>query len=120
VSDQVPSRVLIVDDNHNAADTLATLVRLLGHNVIAAYDGPSAVELALIFKPDVILLDLVMPDVDGFAVARILRKLQLPARIIALTAFTQPTFIQTAESAGFDIVVAKPATADQLVSLLMH
>jgi CheY-like chemotaxis protein len=115
-----PSRVLVVDDNKNAADTLATLVRLLGHNAIAAYDGISALEIAQIFKPDVILLDLVMPDVDGFAVARLVRKLRLPAKIIALTAFTQPAFLETADVSGFDSVVAKPATADQLISLLMH
>ncbi len=120
MSDLIPRRVLIVDDNQNAADSLVTLVRLLGHNAAAAYDGVSAVEIAQIFRPDVIFLDLVMPGVDGFAVAKLLRKIDTRARIIALTAFTQPAFIETAEESGFDAILAKPATADQLISVLVH
>ncbi len=113
----LPSRVLIVDDNKNAADTLVTLVQLLGHTAVAAYDGVSAVDVAQTFRPDVILLDLVMPGVDGFVVARFLRSLGLQAKIIALTAFTQAAFMDTVEEAGFDSVVAKPATAEQLIGL---
>lgn len=115
-----PSRVLIVDDNRSAADTLATLARLLGHDVRVAYSGTAAIDAAQLFRPDLILLDLVMPGLDGFAVARILRRKRVAARIVALTAFTQPAFIETAEELGFDGVVAKPATADQLAGLLLH
>ena len=120
MADGTPTRVLIVDDNRVAAETLATLIRLLGHEVTTAYDGVTGVQTALSFRPELILLDLVMPEVDGFAVARALRSLMLPARIVALTAFTQPAFMEAADDVGFDSIVAKPATAEQLTKLLMH
>lgn len=115
-----PSRVLIIDDNRTAADTLATLIRLLGHEVMTAYDGITGVQAALAFRPELILLDLVMPNIDGFAVARALRSLSLNARIVALTAFTQPAFLEVADEVGFDSILSKPATADQLAKLLTH
>jgi CheY-like chemotaxis protein len=120
MTDDHSRRVLIVDDNRSAADTLATLVRLLGHYATVAYDGQTGVEMALFFRPQLILCDLVMPDFDGFAVARTLREMGVDAQIVALTAFTQPAFIETAEASGFDKVLSKPATADQLASLLLH
>lgn len=120
MSDAAPRRVLIIDDNRSAAETLATLIRLLGHEVITAYDGVAGVQAALAFRPELILLDLVMPNVDGFAVARALRNLSMNARIVALTAFTQPAFLEVADNAGFDSVVPKPATAEQLTKLLTH
>src|SRR5439155_1214139 len=81
-------RVLIVDDNRDAADSLAALVRLWGHEAHTAYDGEAGFATACAFRPDCLLLDINMPRVDGYALARRLR--QCPelkaARVLALSA----------------------------------
>ena len=111
----------MVDDDHDVRAALVDALTFAGYEVDVAASGDEALRaLEEGDRPSLILLDLVMPEFDGFAVARVLRKLHVPAKIIALTAFTQPTFIETAEASGFDSVVAKPATADQLGSLLRH
>ncbi len=113
---QKPHRVLVVDDHRDVANTVATLLKLLGHKVELAYDGPTALQLASEFCPDTVFLDLVMPDMDGFAVARQLRYLSCmrEAKIIALTAFTQPAFLQATNDAGFSALITKPASAEEL------
>lgn len=113
-------RVMVVDDNTDAANSVASLLRLHGQEVKQAYDGPSAVRMAGEFKPDIIFLDLVMPGLDGFAVARQLRAMESmkSAKIIALTAFGQPAFKQATTDAGFDGHLLKPATAAELVLAL--
>jgi PAS domain S-box-containing protein len=100
-------RVLIVDDNRDAADTLAHVMSGLGHEVRIAYDGGPALQLAQEFRPDVVLLDLGMPTMDGHEVARRLR--QLPAlagtRLIALTGSADEGRLR---EEGFDAVLVKP------------
>ena len=115
-------RVLVVDDNRDVANSVASLLRLLGHTVLPAYDGPTAIALAKEFKPDVVLLDLQMPVMDGFAVARQLREVREldPLKIVALTGFGQPEFIEATASAGFDLHLIKPATAAELTDALLH
>ena len=66
----MPRRVLVVDDNFDAAMTLDALLRSLGHETVTAYDGAQALTTAGDFKPDVVLLDIGMPDIDGYEVAR--------------------------------------------------
>jgi CheY-like chemotaxis protein len=73
MADPISKRVLIVDDNADAADLLAILLRTAGHHVEVAYSGPSAVAVALTQKPHVIFLDIAMPKMDGLKVARQLR-----------------------------------------------
>src|SRR5205085_1706595 len=84
-------RVLVVDDNRDIANSVAALLRLLGHTVLPAYDGATALALAGNFNPDVAILDIVMPEMDGFEVARQLRKLPTPKpiKIVALTALDE-------------------------------
>jgi CheY-like chemotaxis protein len=113
-----PRRVLVVDDNRVVADTVATLVRLMGHYCACAYDGPSAVSLAPDFKPDVILMDLRMPEMDGFAAARALKEAGVNAKIVAITGFSEAIFPDPPREAGFDAVLTKPATAEQIAAVL--
>src|SRR4051794_16034844 len=85
-------RVLVVDDNKDAADTLSMLVRMWGYEVQAAYDGEAALTVATAYRPDCCFLDIGMPRLDGYGLARRLR--QNPAlsgaRLIALTAYSSP------------------------------
>src|SRR5437870_4862557 len=99
----VRRRVLVVDDNVDAADSLAVLLRLQGQEVHAAYDGPTALEVARNCRPDVVLLDVGMPEMDGYEVARRLR--QQPgmehALLIAMTGWGQEEDRRRSREAGF-------------------
>ncbi len=103
-------RVLIVDDNIDAATSLAMFVRILGHEVWVAHDGESGISEALRLRPDVLFLDLRMPGITGFDVAGRLRSMtELAAtRIVAVSAFSDPESIRRAGEAGFDEFVIKP------------
>jgi CheY-like chemotaxis protein len=117
--DQVtPLRVLVVDDNRPAADTVATLLRVMGHDAQPTYDGRAAISLAESFVPDLVLVDLAMPDMNGFELADELRARWPDTKIIALTAFGQSRVVDETEAAGFDAHLVKPATADELNILL--
>jgi PAS domain S-box-containing protein len=109
-------RVLVVDDNVDAADSLAMLLRLQGHAVEVAYDGPSALEKAQARPPAVAFLDLGMPKVDGYELARAFRA--IPAlrdvMLVALTGWGQPEDRQRTREAGFDYHLVKPVDADAL------
>lgn len=115
-------RVLIVDDHKVVADSVAALLRLMGHAVLAVYDGVTAIEQATEFRPAVVVLDLQMPGMDGLAVARQLRKMRdlAPLKIVALSAFVQPAFVEAARYAGFDAYLTKPAKAEELRDALRH
>src|SRR2546430_6640615 len=104
--------VLVVDDYPSSAETTATLVRLMGHDCYAALNGTAALELAARHDLDVVLLDLGLPDLDGYEVAR--RLLAIVRRrpfIAALTGWGEPTDRVRSLAAGFDRHVVKPATA---------
>jgi CheY-like chemotaxis protein len=113
-------RVLIVDDNHDAADTLAVLLKLWGYDCQVSYDGASAQQMTRNYRPDCLLLDINMPGVDGCAVARRLR--QEPElgniKLVALAAYSDKTNTRRIQEAGFDHHVVKPADTDELQWLL--
>ncbi len=112
-------RVLVVEDNPDGREILKLLLELYGHEVEVAADGRQGVEKALAWGPDVAVVDIGLPGLDGYAVARRLRA-ALGGRVvlIALTAYGQPEDIRQASEAGFDHHLTKPAEADRLLRLL--
>lgn len=118
---QAPSfRVLVVDDNKDVADSLARLIAVLGHQVTLAYDGAAAVDLASQDTPDAVFLDIGMPHMDGYDVARQLVAMQTSPdfRLIAVTGFSDQAHRDDAKSAGFTDFLIKPYVADDIVRLL--
>jgi CheY-like chemotaxis protein len=115
------SRVLVIEDNRDAADTIAELVDLLGCDVDVAYDGQSALARAIATPPDLVICDLGLPGaMDGYAVARASRaepRLR-HTRLIALSGYSQPKHHADAKQAGFDRLVLKPITGEFLEALL--
>lgn len=116
----VPRRVVVVDDNADAADTIATILRLSGHEVHVANDGHGAIQLAIRIRPDVMLLDIGLPGLDGFSVAKRLRAEPGLAhmRIIAITGVGDERDRQRAIEAGIDQHLIKPVDPMFLQSLL--
>ncbi len=115
-----PRLVLIIEDNVDAAETLAQALAIEGHHPRIAHDGRSGIALALELKPDVVLCDLGLPDIDGYEVARALRSNgNLPrTRLVALSGYAQPEDRQRAKSAGFDAHLPKPAPMSELNDIL--
>lgn len=110
-----PCRVLVADDNHDAADTLALLLELDGHEVRTAYDGHSALALAETFRPAVGLLDIGMPGLDGYRLAAALReRLGSGPVLVAMTGWGQDDDKRRATEAGFDHHMIKPVDPDLL------
>jgi CheY-like chemotaxis protein len=113
-------RILIVDDNADAADMLGTLLQSLGHDVAIAFDGPSALELARRFVPDVGLLDIGLPGMDGYELARRLR-LEDACRhtlLVAITGYSQPSDRLRSKAAGFAYHFVKPVELSSLMMFL--
>ena len=113
-------RVLIVDDNADVADSLAALVGILGHDASVLHDGRDALRVAPAAPPDVVLLDIGMPGMDGFEVARRLRSFPELAstRIVACTGYGREDDIRKIREAGFERHFTKPVGAAQLETLL--
>jgi signal transduction histidine kinase len=114
-------RVLLVEDNKDAADALSQLIQLMGCDIDVAYDGRSALALAVAAPPDLVLCDLGLPGgMDGYAVAREARAdPQLDAtRLVAVSGYSQPKDHAAAKQAGFDLLVPKPITIDIIEALL--
>lgn len=117
----VPARrVLIVDDSPDAAESLALLLRAWEHEVAVARDGPSALTLARSFRPQIALVDIGLPGMSGYELARHLRAERARAELylVALTGFGQQDDRARAEAAGFDLHLVKPAEADELQAVL--
>ncbi len=116
----VRRRVLIADDNRDAAESLAVLLELSGHEVRVALRGQNALTLAQTFRPDVALLDIGMPDMSGYEVARALRQdpWATDVQLIALTGWGQDDDRRRALEAGFDHHLTKPVDFDQLGRLI--
>jgi PAS domain S-box-containing protein len=114
-------RVLVIDDNADAADTLSAVVTTLGGIVRTAYDGRSGLRQAAEFRPDVVLLDIGMPDVDGYETCRLLRGEQvgLNVYVVAVTGWGQLHDRERAFSEGFDAHLTKPADPRTLEALLV-
>jgi PAS domain S-box-containing protein len=113
-------RILVVDDNREAADCLAILLSVDGHQVSTAYDGSAAVRQALTFNPDVILLDLGMPGMDGFETAGKIRQLDGGTEIViaALTGWGQEKDRRRTRETGFDFHLVKPMQPGELRHVL--
>jgi CheY-like chemotaxis protein len=113
-------RVLVVDDEIDTAETLAEVLATLGHQARTVPDGEHAVAAAIDFAPDVVLLDLGLPGMDGYEVARRLRAepRTQSVRIIAVTGYGQDVDRKNTERAGFDQHVVKPIKMATLEKLL--
>jgi two-component system CheB/CheR fusion protein len=113
-------RVLIVDDLKAAADSMRILLEMKNYSVEIAYDGVAALEVAQSFRPDVILLDIGLPNMDGYEVARRLRATSQAGvpLLIALTGYGQPADRQKAMDAGFDHHLIKPADVHVVCNLI--
>jgi PAS domain S-box-containing protein len=114
------SRILVVDDNHDSARSLARLLRLRGHDVRVAFSGPEALDAARSHEPAFVLLDIGLPGMDGLQVARLLRaepccRLSV---LIAVTGYGEDDTRKRARDAGFDHHLVKPVDYDELVRLL--
>ena len=113
-------RVMVVDDNADDANTLCSILEFFGHTVRCVYDGTSALAAAESFRPDVILLDIGLPGMDGYEIARQIRA--HPAlratRLIAVTGYGQNADRARSLEAGFDHHLTKPVDADKLHQLL--
>jgi CheY-like chemotaxis protein len=108
-------RILIVDDNADSVETLALVLRRGGNDVRTAHDGPSALEAAGVSAPEVVLLDIGLPGMSGYEVARKLRSAHGPQpMLIALTGYGQPEDRRRSVEAGFDLHLVKPVDLDLL------
>jgi PAS domain S-box-containing protein len=113
-------RVLVVDDNRDAAESLAKFLALSGHDVRTAHDGKAALEAARAFRPEVVLLDIGLPGMDGYQVARRLREQEgeRHAFLAALTGYGQEDDRRRSREAGFDAHLVKPTDPDDLLALV--
>ena len=117
---RVGLKLLVVDDNRDAADSCSALMELCGHHVQTAYSGQQALELAEVFRPHALLLDIGLPDVDGYQLAKTIRAAPWGERIvlIALTGWGQEQDRRRAMDAGCDYHLTKPVDPDSVESLL--
>ena len=113
-------RILIVDDNHDSADSLAMLLQLMGNEVRTAYDGEEAVRAAAGSRPDVVLLDIGMPKLNGYDACRRIREQPWGKEmfLIALTGWGQEEDRRRTEEAGFDHHMVKPVDPSLLLEML--
>jgi signal transduction histidine kinase len=118
--DAAPHRILVVDDNADAAEAMALMLRMSGHEVELAFDGVEALRVAEAFTPDVVLLDLGMPRLNGFDTARTMRAQPWgrDIRLIALTGWGQPKDRHETLEAGFNAHLVKPVGHEELVAAL--
>ena len=114
-----PHRVLVVDDNADAAESLGMLLEVRGNAVRIAYDGLEALEAADAFDPDIVLLDIGMPKMSGYEVARRLRAERGDSvLIVAITGWGQEEDRRRAREAGFDHHFTKPVDYEALIELI--
>lgn len=112
-------RVIIIDDNHDVADSLAQWLTLAGHDVHTFYTGETALQNVQRIQPQIILLDIGLPDINGYEVARKLRAVPDVAKftLVAVTGYGQPTDSEVFRSAGFDEYFSKPMHFSKLKSI---
>jgi nitrogen-specific signal transduction histidine kinase len=116
---ETPRRIVVIDDNVDAAESLAMLLRLKSHEVHVAYDGPSGVSLVTKTTPDCVLVDIGLPGIDGYEVAKQLRAHDGNGMLlVALTGYGQTEDRKRSEQAGFDHHLVKPVSQDVLAELL--
>ena len=115
-----PLRAVVCDDAPDLRDLVADLLRLRGHEVSVVGDGPAAIDLIVTERPDVALIDIGLPDMDGYEVARTIRRelADYKPRLIAMTGYGQASDRAAAFEAGFDAHIVKPASADKILRAL--
>lgn len=115
-------RVLIVEDNLDTADLIGRYARLVGCETLTVGNGEAALQIAREFLPQIVLLDIGLPDIDGWEVARKLREELEPVHpaLIAITAFTSSEDRRRSETAGIDFHLSKPAFRKPLMELLVQ
>ncbi len=115
------ARILVVDDNADAADSLGSLLQLEGHTVVVTYTSTDALAKLAEFRPDIVLLDIGLPEIDGYEIARRIRALpdQRHVRLIALTGYGQADDRQRAKTSGFDAHLVKPVEFSALQRVLV-
>ena len=112
-------RVLVVEDHHDARRLMQRLLKMWGYQADAADDGPGGVDAALTGRPHVALIDLGLPGLDGYEVARRIRaSLGTDIRLVALTGYGEPEDRDRATAAGFDLHLVKPVHPDKLAQAL--
>jgi CheY-like chemotaxis protein len=116
----MPLRVLVVDDCPDNRNTLDMLLRAVGHEVLLAADGPSALEAFRASRPHVVILDIALPGLDGWEVARRLREQEGsgPVLLVALTGYGRKEDEARSRQAGFDVHLTKPVDLEDLRLLL--
>lgn len=115
-----PKKVLVVDDNRDSADSLAMLLRFDGHDVHVAGDGAEALAMAEQLQPEVMVLDIGLPNMDGYEVARRLRRLPWShdIRLIAVTGYGQHDDLRASSEAGFEHHLIKPINPAELSQII--
>jgi CheY-like chemotaxis protein len=116
----VPLRILVVDDNRDLAESFAKLLRIMGHEVLTAYDGRNLVESAGAFRPDVVFLDIGLPGMDGYAVADQLRTHPALGRaaLVALSGYSTPADQRHSRQTSFFAHFVKPVQFNEMQKLL--
>jgi CheY-like chemotaxis protein len=113
-------RILVIEDNRDAADSLKDLLELSGYEVEVAYTGPTGVETARLFQPEMVICDVGLPGMDGYAVAAELRKDEAmkASQLIAVSGYGREEDRRRAREAGFDAHLTKPVAPEVLQRLL--
>jgi two-component system CheB/CheR fusion protein len=112
--------VLLIEDNVDTCESLSVALGLIGHQVCTAHDGKTGIATAHELKPDVVLCDIGLPDIDGYEVARMLRWDETlgSTRLIALSGYARPEDKRRAKEAGFDAHISKPPELEELTEML--
>jgi CheY-like chemotaxis protein len=107
-------RLLVIEDNDDARQTLRLLLETMGHEVHEAGDGEAGVAAALALEPDLVFVDIGLPHIDGYEVARRIRAAKASSRLVALTGYGRDDDVRRGRESGFDDHVLKPATVERL------
>ena len=115
-----PGRILVIEDNVDAADSLREALELDAHEVEVAYSGPEGLEKAREFKPDLVLCDIGLPGMDGYEIARAFRADEQlkDVHLVALTGYAMPDDLKRAARAGFERHLAKPPSLEKIEETL--
>jgi CheY-like chemotaxis protein len=118
--DDTALRILVVDNHRDSADSLTILLKLWGHDAMQAYDGETAIAIVPGFDPDIVVIEIRMPQMDGYELARRLssQSRRSPMHIIAVTVYGQAQDVRRAYEAGFDCHLLKPVEETTLKAVL--
>jgi len=118
--EQKRKRLMVIDDNKDAAESMSMLFELWGHEVVCAYDGRAALDTAAKYRPDAVFLDIGLPGMDGYEIAERLRELPESAHavLVAITGYGQDEDRRRSREAGIDHHLVKPVAPETLYKLL--